>query len=307
MERPSSYLAIDEFGRILENENRINDQQRLQTLFENLHYSDWGALISSADNQSYIIEAFEAPWVIMELQFDNSKITGINTYGFTTTLDLNSCYFDEWDRLHGRTDNNIPWVLNRDALEIFFDNLDEFDDDGFVFHGKRYDTSPTYTTTTTQSLAVNSEAHSALKDMLPRMKLPKSRVLILGGPAVDADHWRNEGHVVTTVETLDEIFHLPRTFDKSFDFIYENGLLTSVEPERRSEIVQIWNRCLLQGGYFMGIFLATPQKQGPPFGISEWEMRQRLQNNYHILFWGRWKNSIASLVGKELFVLAQKK
>jgi len=307
VDRPSSYLAIDEFGRILENEARINDQDRLQSLFENLHFSDWGALISNTNDQSYIIEAFEAPWVIIELKFENEKVIGLNTYGFSTILELNTCYFDEYDRLHGYTDKNIPWVLNRDAQEFFFDHLDEFDDNGFVYKGKRYETEQTIAPTTNQSLIVSTEAHSALKDMLPRMKLPKSRVLILGGTPADADHWRNEGHVVTTVNTTDEIFNLPRSFDKSFDFIYENGFFASVVPDRRYEIFQIWNRCLLQGGYFMGLFLITSEKQGPPFGVSEWLMRQKLQGNYHILFWGRWKNSISSLVGKELFILAQKK
>jgi len=305
--QPSSFLAIDEFGRFLENEIRISDQNRLETLFKNLHYSDWGALISNTDEQSYIIEAFEAPWVIMEIQLENEKILGLNTYGFSTTLNLETCYFDEWDRLHGRNDQNVPWVLSRNAQESFFDQLDEFDDDSFVFQGKRYNTQPTSTPIQSRIVATASEPHAALKDMLPRMKLPKSRVLILGGPTAEIEHWKQEGHVVTAISSLEEIFHLPRQFDKAFDFIFEHGLLSSVEPQKRSDVLQIWNRCLLQGGYYMGIFLVMPQKQGPPFGISEWEIRQRLQKDYHFLFWGRWKESLPSLQGKELFVLAQKK
>lgn len=307
MDRPTSFLAIDEYGRFLENENRITDQNRLETLFENLHYSDWGALISNSGEQSFIVEAFEAPWVIMEIQIHKDQVIGLNTYGFSTTLNLESCYFDEWDRLHGRNDKNIPWVLNRNAQEAFFDHLDEFDDDGFVFQGRRYDTQIFSSAPSPQSLISSQETHAALKDMLPRMKLPKSRVLILGGSPQEADYWKQEGHVVTTIPTLSDIFHLPRNFDKAFDFIFEHGLLNFVNPDQRSDVVQIWNRCLLQGGYFMGIFGVVPQKQGPPFGISEWEIRQRLQKEFHFLFWGRWKNSLTSLQGKELFVLAQKK
>lgn len=343
MNLPTQYLAVDEVGRFLENEQRITDQDRIQLLLENLKYAENGALISSDGEADYVIEAFEAPWMIVEITLENGNLIGQNTYGFSTTLDVESCYFDEWDRLHGRNDKKIPWVLTRNAQESFFNLLEEFDDESFVLEGKRYTPrkpfeveneleksswwTELYETPGAAGWDIKS-AHPALVDMLPRMKQPKSRVLILGcGEGHDAAHWAKEGHVVTAVDFSSaaierarknyghlpiqfvqaDVFNLPRSFDKSFDFIFEHTLYCAIDPKRRSELTQVWNRCLLQGGYFMGVFFAVEKRSGPPFGSTEWEIRQRLQKDFHFLFWGRWRNSPGHRQGRELFTLAQKK
>jgi hypothetical protein len=44
----------------------------------------------------------------------------------------------------------------------------------------------------------------------------------------------------------------------------------------------------------------------PPFGGTEWELRQRLKKYFHFIFWGRWQNSIDRRNGKEVLVYAQK-
>jgi hypothetical protein len=49
------------------------------------------------------------------------------------------------------------------------------------------------------------------------------------------------------------------------------------------------------------------KRQGPPFGGSEWELKQRLKNNFKPLIWQRFKNSIKGRWGKELVIFAQKK
>jgi hypothetical protein len=49
------------------------------------------------------------------------------------------------------------------------------------------------------------------------------------------------------------------------------------------------------------------KKQGPPYGGSEWELRQRLKDSFQFVFWGRWQKSLPKRQGKELFVYAQKK
>jgi hypothetical protein len=47
--------------------------------------------------------------------------------------------------------------------------------------------------------------------------------------------------------------------------------------------------------------------QGPPFGGTEWELRERLKKYFHFIFWGRSHESIQRRDGKELTVYAQKK
>ncbi|MFN8791651.1 MAG: class I SAM-dependent methyltransferase [Bdellovibrionales bacterium] len=340
---PSHFLAIDEFGRFLENEARIQDHERIERLFQNLRYAENGALTSSDGAQDCLVEAFEAPWVIVDLQLENGRLKGQNTYGFSTELDLQGVYFDEWDRLHGRNLEKIPWVLSRSAQEILFDLLDEFDDEGFVMNGQRYATdsgfqveNPLDRSTWWSELYETPGAagwdlkapHPAFVDTLPRLKLPRSRVLVLGcGEGHDAAYFAKEGHVVTAADFSDvalqraqknyghlpiqfvqaDALQLPRSFDKSYDFLIEHTLYCAIDPARRAELVQTWNRCLLQGGYFMGVFFAVEKRSGPPFGSTEWEIRQRLQKDFHMLFWGRWRQSPGARQGRELFTLAQKK
>jgi hypothetical protein len=45
----------------------------------------------------------------------------------------------------------------------------------------------------------------------------------------------------------------------------------------------------------------------PPFGATEWEIRERLKRSFNFLYWTRWKKSIPRRLGKELVVYAQKK
>ncbi len=338
----ASTLSIDEHGRVLIDESRINDPDQLELFFQSLKFDDNFALTSVYKNEICLVEAFDAPWVLLDLRIEQDRIIGLNTFGFEVPLNFNKCYFDQWDRLNGELENQVPWVLTRSAQESFFDQLDSFDDDGFVWLGKSYTVDPQFKKLndidkpswwseaySTGKAGWDLKApHPALKDMLPRLKLPRSRILVLGcGEGHDAAHLAQEGHVVTAVDFSDvaldrakelyhsfpiqflkhDVFELPRSFDKSFDFILEHTLYCAVSPDRRSELVKIWNRSLVQGGYFMGLFFAMEKRFGPPYGAREWEIRQQLQKDYHMLFWGRWKDSPGWRSGKELFMLGQKK
>ena len=77
--------------------------------------------------------------------------------------------------------------------------------------------------------------------------------------------------------------------------------------ERRNELVQVWSKCLAEKGFLMGVFFATYKQDGPPFGASEWELRERTKKLYQYLFWGRWRQSAPKALGKELFVYAQRR
>lgn len=337
-----SALPIDEHGRVHLGEKKLDDTSQLEIFFDHLKINDSFALESFYEGEGVLVEAFDAPWVIQDLKFIDHQVFGINTYGFEIELQLQTCFFDAFDRLNGELKSKVPWVLSRNAQEKFFDQLDEFDDDSFTWQGKIYAVqsqyeqsndieNPDWWSKTYQKGQAGwdlKSPHPALQDMLPRLKLPRSRILILGcGEGHDAAYFAQEGHVVTAVDFSEEaivraksqygsfpiqfihknVFDLPRSFDKSFDFVLEHTLYCAVPPQKRSELVRIWNRCLVQGGYFMGLFFSMEKRSGPPYGSREWEIRQFLQKDYHMLFWGRWKNSPGWRQGKELFMLGQKK
>jgi SAM-dependent methyltransferase len=169
----------------------------------------------------------------------------------------------------------------------------------------------------------------ALVDMLPRLKLSKSRILVLGcGAGHDAAFFAKAGHVVTAVDFSPEaiergrklygefknlqfveadIFNLPQDMQGSYDLIFEQTCFCAVNPTLRSRLVSIWRGLLAEQGFLMGVFFVNEKKKGPPYGASEWEIRERLKKGFHFVFWGRLKNSIERRYGKELLVYAQKK
>lgn len=343
---PDLFIAIDEHGRVLHNEARVEDQATLQIFFDSLEVAPNKAIVSQFRGTSCLVEAFDEPWVIIDLAYSSQqagRLVLTNTYGFTTIVRPETCFFDEWDRVHGATENGVPWVLARSAQEKFFDLLDEFDDESFSLHGQKFTPQPAffsekeiqesqwwtdvYKNEVTPGWDLKLP-HPAFTDTFPRMKQPRSRVLILGaGEGHDASYFSQMGHLVTAVDFSEEAiaraknnyqsfpinfmqgdaFHLPRVYDKSFDLVVEHTFYCAIPPDRRNELVSTWNRCLVSGGLLMGVFFVTEKRGGPPFGASEWEIRQRLQPDYHILFWGRWRQSPGGRQGKELFVLAQKK
>ncbi len=279
----------------------------------------------------------------MDIDYKDGLFHLKNTYGFETTADPEFCYFDEWDRLRGINADKIPWVLSRAAQEKFFDLLDEYDDESFIISGKKFTPlsafiskkeirhSEWWTQVYQEEIHPGWDLkipHPAFVDTFPRMKQPRSRVLILGaGEGHDAAYFAEKGHLVNAVDFSEEAlmrarshygqlpinflhadaFNLPIQFDKNVDILVEHTFYCAIPPEKRHQLVQTWNRCLISGGLLMGVFFATEKRTGPPYGATEWEIRERIQRDYHILFWGRWRQSPGRRQGKELFVLAQKK
>ncbi len=340
---PELFIAIDEHGRVLKDEKRVEDQRILEEFFNQLVVAPNRAVFSQFEGVPCLVEAFDEPWVIFDLEIEGELLRLTNTYGFSILADPARCFFDEFDRVHGQSQSGVPWVLNRAGQEKFFDLLDEFDDESFQLSGRKFIPEPAFfnendlrqpdwwTDVYKKEVAPGWDLkapHPALTETFPRMKQPRSRTLILGsGEGHDAAYFSQMGQIVTAVDFSTEAtaraqnhyrsfpihflqgdaFRLPAHFDKSFDLIVEHTFYCAIPPERRAELVRVWNRCLISGGLLMGVFFATEKRGGPPFGSSEWEIRQRLQPDFHILFWGRWRNSPGGRQGKELFVLAQKK
>ena len=68
-----------------------------------------------------------------------------------------------------------------------------------------------------------------------------------------------------------------------------------------------WKKLLSEDGHVLGVFFAMDKRFGPPFGGSEWELRQRFQKDFNFLYWTRWKTSLPRRLGKEVVIYMQKK
>lgn len=341
---PTHFIQIDEEGRVINHETRVQDSVLGKELLENLQVHQGGTLLSTFNGTPVVVEAFDQPLIAQQVYFHDNSWVAQCPYEVELPFKLESLSLDEWDRFHGYAGTkNVPFVMSRKAQAEFFNMLEEFEDDSITFNGKTYEI-PTYwpdkTEVEKESFWSKSyqddhnpgwnlgEPAEALKDMMPRLKISRSRILVLGcGEGHDAALFAQAGHVVTAVDISPlalerakklyghieglnfiqaDLFDLPRSYDKSFDIIFEHTCYCAVNPSLRQDLVKVWNRFLVDGGHLMGVFFTFEKRQGPPFGGSEWELRQRLKGQYQPIFWGRWQKSVPNRQGKELFIYCKK-
>ncbi|HEY8269843.1 MAG TPA: methyltransferase domain-containing protein [Pseudobdellovibrionaceae bacterium] len=344
LQLPERFVQIDEDGYALLGEVRTQAPQVGGEVLSEMSFAENGAFMSRCGGVPVIVEAFDEPYVASQISLENKIWRMELPYNVRFEFELASLSLDEWDRFHGKANNEIPFVMSRKAQAHFFNLLDSFDDNSITFAGKTYEIPSFFPSnkelaksdywTKIYHQEVNpgwnlGEPAEALKDMLPRLKLPKSRVLVLGcGEGHDAALFAQAGHVVTAVDFSEEaiaraeknyghlpgvrflkqdIFKLDQSFQSSFDLVFEHTCYCAIEPRRRQELVKVWKQVLHDQGQLMGVFFTMYKKQGPPYGGSEWELRQRLKDSFQFIFWGRWRQSRPNRQGKELFVYAQKR
>lgn len=340
------FLTINEYGDIFYagSEKPIESLEICQELLRNTRLTQQFVLETTFENKTFIIEAFDHPLVVHKLYESQGKIFIETQYQLTFEADLKKFSLDPFDRICGLTTSVAPFRLTEKAQDHLFTACDEFDDESFTLNGLKVRTPDYYLT---NSEVTKSEfwtdiyqtspkpgwdlgdAALAFKDMLPRLKLPKSRILVLGcGEGHDAAYIAKAGHIVTAVDFSEaaiakakslygdieglefiqqDIFTLPHEWNSSFDVIVEHTCFCAIAPNKRKDLVKLWRRLLHEEGQLMAVFFSMLKRSGPPYGSSEWEIRELLKGSFQFLFWGRWKNSIPRREGLELFVLGKKK
>ncbi len=338
------FIQIDEEGYALFGETRVSDEDIGRQILSNLAINKNHRLTTMVDDEEVIVEAFDAPLIAQQVEVRDGQWILQGPYRFLSSFKLENLRLDEWDRFHGLTDKGMPFVFSRKAQAHFFNLLEDYTDDSISFQGQTFEIPPSFKNTThinkeswwsdiyrqPENPGWNlNEPTEALKDMLPRLKLPKSRILVLGcGEGHDAALFAEFGHKVTAIDMSPEailrgkekyghfsnlefieadFFKLGPEFNKAFDIVFEHTCYCAINPLRRNELVQVWSKCLAEKGFLMGVFFATYKQDGPPFGASEWELRERTKKLYQYLFWGRWRQSAPKALGKELFVYAQRR
>lgn len=341
---PTQFVQIDEEGYALSNEIRIQDIEVGQEILRNMRLHEGGTLLSSFGGTAVIVEAFDQPYVAAQVNHNAGSWTVLLPYDVEYRFDLHTLTVDEWDRFHGYTENKIPFVMSRKAQAMFFDQLEEFDDDSITFAGEQIDILPYWQENAKVHHASHwtriyneeknpgwnlGDAAEGLKDMMPRLKLAKSRILVPGcGEGHDAALFAKQGHIVYAVDFSEEaiarakklyghlenlhfvqadIFKLPTEWNQTFDIVFEHTCYCAVSPDRRKELIQVYKRMMHETGQLMGVFFTFEKRASTPYGGTEWELRQRLKDSFNFIFWGRLRNSVPRRQGKELFVLAIKK
>jgi SAM-dependent methyltransferase len=72
-----------------------------------------------------------------------------------------------------------------------------------------------------------------------------------------------------------DLFALPRSWDGTFDLVFEQTCFCAVNPARRDDYVRAVHRALRPGGLLLGLFFHFRGEEGPPFGTTPAEIRHR--------------------------------
>ncbi len=299
----------------------ITDPNFLTEFYKGLRRKDH-FFVSKIHNKEFLIEPYDQIFVVSNLEFgEDISFKPVETQ--VETIDLFSLSLDDWDRLHGRTKTDLPFVLSRQAQEQIFDNC-EFDDDSMTYHDVRYETPYIYQAKSEVSQSQwwsakykenphpgwQLEAHHPLLQQAVRtLKLQKSKILVLGcGTGNDAAYLASLGHIVTAVDfspvaiakaqkTHGETDHLKwlqadyfenkEEFKNKFDIVFDHTNYSAIDPKRRGELAKLWRTSLREGGHLLGIFFSFDKREGPPFGGSEFELSKRIDKHFRLLYWNR--------------------
>lgn len=336
------FIQIDEEGYFCLQGHRINDAAEGRSLFENLKFDKFHRLTTFTENKRVFVEAFNAPFVVQQISISNNTWSAIIPYGLEKEFKLQSLTLDEWDRFHGQFKDGMHFLFSRKAQAEFFNLLSSFTDNTITFKNQTHTTSSwmkDFKEAESEGFWTNiyltetprwdlGSASPLLKSALPQLKLPKSRIAVLGcGNGHDAAFLAQQGHIVTAFDISNEaiqgskkkysnvknltfhkadVFNLSKEFHSEFDLCLDHTFYCAIAPSKRNSLVKIWRQLLTDQGFLLAIFLISDKPIGPPYGASEWEIKKRLDKGFQSLYWTRAKNSIEKRISKELLVYARK-
>ena len=341
----SQPLVIDAFGRIFEADGRaIQHPDHIDLLIENLKLTELFALETSDHDYTYSVEAADHPIMVQKIRADQGGVWITAQNGKELLAIKDKFSFDYQDRLCGLTQKSVPFRLSKECMDGFFDLCDEYDDDFFVLGGYKIMTPPYYFEISESrnpgywENVYHSDGNPiwnmleparALTEMLPKMKLPKSRILILGGgEGHDAALFAQASHLVTVVDfskiaiengrqrykdltnltfIQEDIFKLDHSWNHSYDLVVEHTCFCAIPPSERKRLIDIYARVLHDQGQLMGVFFAMLKRAGPPYGSSELEIKSYLEKKFQILVAHRFRKSLPRREGREYYILAQKR
>lgn len=294
-------------------------------------------------DEEILVESRALPLVVQSVKKEDGDLVFTFNYNFQEKFNLETSplFMDDWSRIRGFSQKGVPFVFSKVAQESFLkDCVESFDYNTFSFSGKSYEMDEWYRekpatvekTFWSQRYGAQEtpwdlgKPHPALDYVVPRLKIAKSKVIVPGcGKGHDAIRLAQMGHVVTGVDLSEEavafakdqrssaqfiagdVFEYSKSQIESCDLVFEHTFFCALSPEERGRIVKTWKRLLRPGGYLMGVLMVSLKQEGPPFGITEWEVVELLEKDFKIDYWGRLRGNETARPGKELFVYAQRK
>lgn len=316
---PRYTVDIDEEGFPHFDGLRVQDEALLKTLIGGLHRREaGGALLTICEGEPCYVRAFDAPLVAQSVEsVDADGADWVFPGGSRHRVLHAALEVDDWQRFHTWVgEHAIPAVLSRKAQAAFLHRAElarlrprpfrdpppqnEVDRAGFwnqVYVDGR------------DGWELNAP-HPALEKYVGDLKEalpPPARVLVPGaGRGSDAFALAARGYRVTAVDFAEEaekafrsrqsagtsiefvradaFEHLARN-PESYDAIFEHTIYCAIHPSRRAEYLAGVRNALRQGGLYFGVFFTHTAPGGPPFGLTQWELRESTREHFEIRAW----------------------
>jgi SAM-dependent methyltransferase len=97
----------------------------------------------------------------------------------------------------------------------------------------------------------------------------------------------------------DDFLKLSPQLNGSFDYILEQTCYCAIEPLKRADYVRSAHRLLREGGEYIALFYDIDNPDGPPFGTSSEDVRQRFSPYFKLEHFEKSARSSFMRAGKE--------
>ncbi|MES3036351.1 MAG: hypothetical protein V4736_00470 [Bdellovibrionota bacterium] len=307
-------FVIDEEGFPLMDEFRLKDEKEGRALIGPVEWKQEGFFQVPGTWGMVQAEPFDVPWVIRHVTVGGKGILAELLFGITIDFHPEVLWTDEWDRFRGHAGKDIPFVFSRTAQMEFFELLESYDDESITWDGIEImvPTKEDLLEGLTARASLTPGVHSSLIDMIPRLKLPKSRILCVLSPAEEdiSNFFSKDGHIASVKRVEPgHAFSKPKEKEE-YDFIFvSRDALRFYTSGLKLFFKTLKSHLGLQGTLFVvgdvGEFHWRGKNIIPE--LTEWELREAVKKDFDFLFWGRWKLSPPPWDAREVFFYAQKK
>jgi SAM-dependent methyltransferase len=101
-----------------------------------------------------------------------------------------------------------------------------------------------------------------------------------------------------------DLFSLPTSMDRSFQYVIEHVTYCAVDPARRADYANIVARLLAPGGTFVALFFPVESRQGgPPFGVDREEVHREFGHHLKLISSITPTESVRPRLGREWLTL----
>jgi len=333
-------LQVNQLGELSLNGERVDDSELGRTLLSSF-YMDGHVCKAKYHGETILVEAHTFPLIVKNVELSQGHLTFTFHYGLYENVPVEHQFFlNDWSQICSFSKNSIPMLFSKAAQEQFYAEIvDSESYETYKIDGARFEFEDWYISNSdslsrqrwseryqTQHTPWDLDRHHPCLDWtLPRLKLSRSKILVPGcGRGHDAAKFYGLGHKVIgldfSFEAIQEakkryegvpflhsdVFLHAQEHCEHYDVVFEHTLFCAMDTSARAKLVKTWSLLLNETGHLLGTFIVCNKREGPPFGVTEWELEALLSKHFKIEYWGRLRGKESAREGKELFVYAQK-